>query len=223
MTDKIRFESFKTPMRAVVIGGGGIGEAVVEALKSSPDVGEVIALSRRANADLLLDTSDEATIEAAAKEVEARGSVDLVFVATGTLHTDQFSPEKSLSALSADAMAHLYQINAIGPAMVANHFLPLLSKRRKAVFAALSARVGSIGDNRLGGWHSYRASKAALNMLIKTMSIELARRNPDALIVGLHPGTVDTLLSEPFNAMWRTGSCLHPKDRRTRYCPFWMG
>ena len=90
-----------------------------------------------ANADLLLDTSDEATIEAAAKEVEARGSVDLVFVATGTLHTDQFSPEKSLSALSADAMAHLYQINAIGPAMVAKHFLPLLSKRRKAVFAAL--------------------------------------------------------------------------------------
>ena len=110
-------------------------------------------------------------------------------------------------------MAHLYQINAIGPAMVAKHFLPLLSKRRKAVFAALSARVGSIGDNRLGGWHSYRASKAALNMLIKTMSIELARRNPDALIVGLHPGTVDTPLSEPFQRNVADGKLFTPEIR----------
>ena len=95
-------------------------------------------------------------------------------------------------------MARAYQINAIGPALVAKHFLPLLATDRKAVFAALSARVGSIGNNRLGGWYAYRASKAALNMILKTLSIELARRNPSAICVGLHPGTVDTRLSGPF-------------------------
>ena len=95
-------------------------------------------------------------------------------------------------------LTHLFQVNATGPALIAKHVLPLLVRGRKSVFAALSARVGSIEDNRLGGWHSYRASKAALNMLLRSCSVELAHRNPDAVCVSLHPGTVDTRLSEPF-------------------------
>lgn len=215
MTYAIRLPSFAVPMRAAVIGGGGIGAAVADALSVSPDVGEVICLSRRASADIALDVTDEASIVAAAEAVKASGSLDLVFVATGKLYDDEISPEKSLSALDPDAMAHLYQINAIGPAMVAKHFLPLLVKGRKSAFAALSARVGSIGDNRLGGWHSYRASKAALNMMIRTMSIELRRRNPEALIVGLHPGTVATQLSAPFQKGVKEGKLFTP-DRSAR-------
>lgn len=197
-------------MRAAVIGGGGIGKAITEALIASPDVGEVFVLSRRANADIRLDVSDETSIEEAAHVVKKRGSLDLVVVATGLLHDDRFAPEKSLSALDPTAMTHLFKINAIGPTMVAKHFLPLLARGRKAAFAALSARVGSISDNRLGGWHSYRASKAGLNMLIRTMAIELARRNPDALIVGLHPGTVDTPLSAPFQRNVADGKLFTP-------------
>lgn len=196
MSEQIRMTRFTLPMRAVVIGGGGIGAAVAGALRGSPDVGEVITLSRREDADVRLDVTDEASIIAAAQRLG--GSLDLVFVTTGLLHDVDISPEKSLSSLDAMALERVYRVNAIGPAMVAKHFLPLLAKGRKSAFAALSARVGSIGDNRLGGWHSYRASKAALNMLIRTMSVELRRRNPEALIVGLHPGTVGTPLSKPF-------------------------
>lgn len=215
MNDTIRLPSFQTPLRAVVIGGGGIGAAVIDTLNASPDVGEVIGLSRRPEADVALDVTDEASIAAAAEAVKAGGPLDLVFVATGMLHDDEINPEKSLSALDPDAMAHLYQVNTIGPAMAAKHFLPLLAKGRKTAFAALSARVGSIGDNRLGGWHSYRASKAALNMMIRTMSIELRRRNPDALIVGLHPGTVATDLSAPFQKGVKEGKLFTP-DRSAR-------
>jgi len=108
-------------------------------------------------------------------------------------------------------MERSYRINAIGPALVAKHFLPLLTRERKAMFAALSARVGSIEDNQLGGWHAYRASKAALNMLLKTLSIELARQNPTAICVGLHPGTVDTRLSEPFQRGVPEGKLFSPQ------------
>ncbi len=198
MTEELTLDTFASPLRAAVIGGGGLGEAVAATLSTSPVAAKVIRLSRRDGADHPLDVTDETSIADAAAAVKEGGSLDLVFVATGMLHDDETSPEKSLSALDLAAMTKLYQVNAIGPATVAKHFLPLLAKGRKAAFAALSARVGSIGDNRLGGWHSYRASKAALNMLIKTMSIELRRRNPDALIVGLHPGTVASALSAPF-------------------------
>jgi NAD(P)-dependent dehydrogenase (short-subunit alcohol dehydrogenase family) len=109
-------------------------------------------------------------------------------------------------------MERSYRINAIGPALVARHFLPLLAADRKSAFAALSARVGSIGDNGLGGWHAYRASKAALNMLLKTLAIELARRNPGALCVGLHPGTVDTGLSRPFQRGVPEGKLFTPRQ-----------
>jgi NAD(P)-dependent dehydrogenase (short-subunit alcohol dehydrogenase family) len=215
MNDMIRLPSFETPMRAVVVGGGGIGAAISDTLKASPNVGEVICLSRRPSADVSMDVTDLTSIALAVEAVKARGPLDLVFVATGVLHDDEVSPEKNLSALDPLAMAHLYQVNTIGPAMVAKHFLPLLVKGRKSAFAALSARVGSIGDNRLGGWHSYRASKAALNMMIRTMSVELRRRNPDALIVALHPGTVDTALSAPFQRGVKEGK-LFTADRSAR-------
>ena len=127
--------------------------------------------------------------------------LDLVIVATGILHDGpDLRPEKTWRSLDASALERVYRINTIGPALIAKHLLPSLAPDRKSVFAALSARVGSISDNRLGGWHAYRASKAALNMLIKTFAIELARRNPKALCVGLHPGTVDTKLSRPFQS-----------------------
>jgi NAD(P)-dependent dehydrogenase (short-subunit alcohol dehydrogenase family) len=162
---------------------------------------------------LPLDLEREETIVAAAETI--RASVDglhLAIVATGILHDGaRLKPEKSWRALDGEAMATAFRLNAIGPALVAKHFLPLLAMGRKSVFAALSARVGSIGDNRLGGWHAYRASKAALNMLIRTLAVELSARNPDALCVGLHPGTVDTALSKPFQANVPAGKLFAPE------------
>ena len=193
-------------LRVAVFGaGGGIGAALVAALSARPNVAEVFALSRNAAAarpagkplSLAFDLTDEATIAAAA---EAIGSpLDLCLVATGVLTLpDGTGPEKSLRQVDAAAMAQVFALNTIGPALIAKHILPLLPRDRRAVFAALSARVGSIGDNRLGGWHSYRASKAALNMLIRNFAIELGRTHQQAICVGLHPGTVATGLSEPF-------------------------
>ena len=132
-------------------------------------------------------------------------------MASGILHDDEaLRPEKTWRALDGAALERVYRINAVGPALVAKHFLPLLARDRKSVFAALSARVGSISDNHLGGWHAYRASKAALNMLLRTFAIELARRNPRAICVGLHPGTVDTGLSAPFQANVPEGKLFTP-------------
>jgi NAD(P)-dependent dehydrogenase (short-subunit alcohol dehydrogenase family) len=123
-----------------------------------------------------------------------------VIVATGVLHTNEQGPEKALRDLDPDWLARVYAVNAIGPALVAKHFLPIMPKSGRTVFAALSARVGSIADNHLGGWHGYRASKAALNMLVRNIAIEERRRNDRAIVVALHPGTVATSLSQPFQA-----------------------
>ena len=180
---------------AVVIGAsGGVGAAVASLLKASGRFAIVHALSRSGTG---LDLEDEASIAAAAARVADGPPATLVFVATGVLHHG-FEPERSWRALDADHMLRDYRINAVGPALVAKHFLPLMPRDRRAVFAALSARVGSIGDNRLGGWHSYRASKAALNMLLRNLAVELGRTHPKAVVAGLHPGTVDTGLSAPF-------------------------
>ncbi len=190
---------------AVVIGSsGGIGRALVEALVAD-GTETVHGLSRSGTAAAgersgRIDIRHEESVAAAAERVRESGPVDLVLVATGLLHDDRVSPEKTYRGLSADALAEYFAVNAIGPALVAKHFLPLLPRDRRAVFACLSARVGSIGDNRLGGWYGYRASKAALNMLIRTWSIEVARTRPQVICVGLHPGTVDTGLSAPFQA-----------------------
>ena len=146
-----------------------------------------------------IDLTNEKSIEAAARVATAESPLDLVIVASGILHrAREIRPEKSVGEIDPESLASVLAINAIGPALVAKHFLPKLSKGHKTVFAALSARVGSIGDNRLGGWASYRMSKAALNMFLRTAAIEQARRLPQSIVVALHPGTVDTSLSQPF-------------------------
>ncbi len=200
--------SFGSDINVAVVGAsGGLGRALVERLADTENVARVVSLSRRPSNEhaanilsLHLDLEDEGSIEAAARCIEDElKTLDLVIVAAGVLHRGaQVQPERTWRALDANALDYVYRINAIGPALVAKHFLPLLSTRKKSVFAALSARVGSIEDNYLGGWHSYRASKAALNMLVRTFSIELARKNPAAICAALHPGTVDTDLSKPF-------------------------
>lgn len=181
---------------AVVIGCGGIGAALAEALRAERGFDEVVVLGRRSTP--VLDLLDEASIAACAGWLAARGSLELVIDATGILHGPGMAPEKSWRELDPAVLAQAFAINAIGPALLMKHFLPLLPRDRRAMFATLSAKVGSIGDNRLGGWYAYRASKAALNQLVRTASIELRRSRPQAICVALHPGTVDTGLSAPF-------------------------
>ena len=174
-------------MRSLVIGAsGGIGAALAKALAPK---GEVVALSRATHG---LQITDEASV---AEHLGAlHGSFDLVFTATGALGT----PEKALRSLSAGELLSQMAINALGPALVLKHALRLMPKDRRCVFAALSARVGSIGDNALGGWHSYRASKAALNQLLHGAAIEIARSHPQAIVAALHPGTVATPFTEGY-------------------------
>lgn len=187
---------------AVVVGAtGGIGTALLEHLNAGWGEAHVIGVSRQG--ELPFDLLDEARIAAAAAHVQAacgaRGCpLRLVVDATGFLHGEGMQPEKSWRQLDARHMAHAFAVNAIGPALLMKHFLPLLPREGVSVFATLSAKVGSIGDNRLGGWYSYRASKAALNQLVRTASVELARSRPAAVCVALHPGTVDTGLSASF-------------------------
>ncbi len=186
---------------ALVIGaGGGLGAALVQQL--SVDVQyRVLALSR--NTQPAIDYTDEASLRTAAEWVAEQcaaqqADLRLLVVASGFLHGEQGQPERSWSHLDADYLTHVFRINTIGPALVMKHFLPLLPKQGRCVAGFVSAKVGSIGDNALGGWYGYRASKAALNQLVKSASIELARRNSQAVCVALHPGTVDTALSQPF-------------------------
>ena len=181
---------------AVVIGAGGIGGALAEALRDAAAYDEVLTFGRRSTP--ALDLLDEASIAACARWLAARGAPELVIDATGILHGAAMAPEKSWRELDPATLAQAFAINAIGPALLMKHFLPILPRDRRAVFATLSAKVGSIGDNRLGGWYAYRASKAALNQLVRTASIELRRSRPQAICVALHPGTVDTGLSAPF-------------------------
>ena len=134
---------------------------------------------------------------AAARLRQNHGSFQIIFCATGVLDIGGVGPEKALSDLDPLTMASAFAVNTIGPALLFKHFVPLLPASGKCVFAVLSARVGSIGDNRLGGWYSYRSSKAALNQLVKSASIEIARNRPDAICLALHPGTIETGLSRP--------------------------
>ena len=181
---------------AVIIGArGGIGAALADALDAGDQYDRVIRLHRTSAP--AIDILDEASIAAAARHL-ADTAPQLVIVATGLLHTATKGPEKSLRELDPEWMMENYRINAVGPALVAKHFLPIMAKQGPICFAALSARVGSISDNRLGGWHSYRASKAALNMFIRNIAIEWQRKNAQSVVVALHPGTVETKLSAPF-------------------------
>ncbi|WP_448660352.1 SDR family oxidoreductase [Sphingomonas sp. CJ99] len=197
---------------AVVIGAsGGIGAAVEAALKEEGSFASVFGFARSRTGADHLDILDEASIAAAAARVAAAGAPDLIFVATGVLSEGERGPEKAMRDLDAEWLARVYAINTIGPALVAKHFLPLIPRNGRPVFAALSARVGSIGDNRLGGWHGYRASKAALNMMVRNFAIEAKRRSERSVVVALHPGTVDTGLSRPFQGNVAPGKLFDPE------------
>ena len=194
-------------MKSIVIGAtGGIGAALADALEARS--GTVTRLSRQSIPPI--DLESDASIAAAAAAVARDGPFDLVLVASGVLHGDGVAPEKTFRQIDGSALEQVFRVNTIGPALVARHFVPLLRPTGRAIFAALSARVGSIGDNRLGGWFAYRESKAALNQIVKTLAIELARTHPDMLAVTLHPGTVDTALSAPFQRGLAEGQLLTP-------------
>jgi NAD(P)-dependent dehydrogenase (short-subunit alcohol dehydrogenase family) len=195
---------------AIVVGAsGGIGRAIAQRLSADPAYARVVALSRRKPPDwptnarhdwIPTDILDEAKLSAAASRLSQMPPAIRIVVATGRLHGDGLAPEKSLKALSLESLAASFAVNAAGPVLAAKHLLPLTPRDRPSLFAAISARVGSIGDNHLGGWYSYRASKAALNMLVRTAAIEHRRTRPLGICVALHPGTVDTGLSGPFQS-----------------------
>ena len=198
---------------ALVIGaGGGIGAALVAGLQASQAFASVMGLGRGTLPRL--DYSDEASLQTAAQHVAdqcaASGqALRLLVVATGFLHGDAGQPERSFTTLDAAYLQQVFAINTLGPALVMKHFLPLMARQGRCVAGFLSARVGSIGDNALGGWYGYRASKAALNQLVKTASIEMTRRNKHSICVALHPGTVATALSQPFA---KTGLTVRPAE-----------
>lgn len=200
---------------SLVVGAGrGIGLALVEALAQRPGNGPVYAACRRPErADALqrlaaehpqicplaLDVTDEASIESAAARVADRSPrLSLLINCAGLLHAPGVKPERRLADVDPAALARNFAVNASGPLLLAKHFHPLLMHDGRAVLANLSARVGSISDNHLGGWYGYRASKAAQNQITRTLSIELGRRARHLICVALHPGTVDTDLSKPF-------------------------
>ena len=182
--------------RALVIGSSGtIGSAFMELLENDPACSEVIGINRSSANPI--NYQDLTTVEGAAKALADQAPFQLIINTIGILHSSEWMPEKKLDDLNPEQLQTLMQINAIGPGLTMKHFSKLLDPAG-SVMATLSAKVGSIEDNRLGGWYSYRASKAALNMLIKTASIEFTRTKPHTSLVALHPGTVNSRLSKPF-------------------------
>lgn len=192
-----RLPSLPEGFTALVFGASGaIGSALVQALQADTRCARVLGISRRS--DPGLDLCKEASIAECAGRLQSAGPFHLVLDATGALILEGQGPEKRLDELNANALLHTLQVNAVGPALLLKHFAPLLAHGERAIWAKLSARVGSIEDNRKGGWYGYRAAKAALNQLLQTSAIELARRRPALVVAALQPGTVRSALSRPF-------------------------
>ena len=191
---------------AVVGSSGAIGNSICKKLINDDSVEEVYKFSRvikNEDTDKIknieIDIEDENSIKSCVEKLPSNIKFDLIFVATGILHNDNdIFPEKSIKDISIDKLQKVFLVNTIGPTLVGKYFIPFLRKDARSVFAFLSARVGSISDNKLGGWYSYRASKTALNQIIKNFSIEVKRSNTNAIFVGLQPGTVKSYLSKPF-------------------------
>ena len=193
------FKSLQPSYTAVIIGAsGGIGRAVFDAIKVDPHCEKIFGLSRSSTPAIDYDTPQ--SLEEAATQISTEiSSIDLLIIATGALTAPNGTPpEKSVSQLTVEAMEEIFRINTIGPAIALRAFTPLLARDRRTLTATLSARVGSIGDNALGGWFSYRASKAALNQITHSAAIEQSRRNDQSVCVALHPGTIETGLSKPY-------------------------
>jgi NAD(P)-dependent dehydrogenase (short-subunit alcohol dehydrogenase family) len=205
---------------AVVGATGAIGKAFVDYYSKDESVENVFAFSRkkinfenRKIKSFNLDIENQTSIEESAQNIKDY-SIDTIIVATGILHSENFGPEKSIREINYSTMAKVMAVNTIGPALIGRYFIPLLRKDIKTVLAFLSARVGSISDNKLGGWYSYRASKTALNQVVKNFSIELKRTNPKAVVLALQPGTVDSNLSEPFKKNVAKGKLFSPEQSR---------
>ena len=192
-------------MNIVVFGASGaIGKALCDHYAHGEN-NRVFAVSRSLHVSdhkniehIKIDSYNEENIKSSCTFILENVVPDIIIVANGALHINKKLPEKSLKNISSDYMSSIFDINVITPSLIMKHILPMIPRDHAFKFAALSARVGSISDNSLGGWYSYRSSKAALNMIIKTASIECARQNPKSIIVGLHPGTVSSELSAPF-------------------------
>ena len=200
-------QSLISGYRALVIGAtGAIGSACVRVLRMTPECSSVIELSRQSETPLMLE--DEESIARAAHALQSSGPFQLIIDATGALTIDGQGPEKSLNALNAERLMRSFQINTIGPALVMKYFIPLIDSKQRAIYAKLSARVGSISDNKKGGWYGYRSAKAALNMMLQTAAIETLRKKPEAIFVALQPGTVASSLTTPFV---RQEDCLTPE------------
>lgn len=207
--------------RVLVVGAsGGIGQAIAQELVSRDEVNTVLCSTRGQALGfqhpkarrISLDFDDPQSLVDAANLVAQEGPVSTIVVATGMLHDQHIFPERSLKELDAQALTRLLAVNTVGPALVAKHFVPTLAKDTPSTLAFLGARVGSIEDNRAGGWYSYRASKAALVMLVKTLSIELRRTHPRACALCLHPGTVRSSLSAPFVGPSSKRKCFTPEE-----------
>jgi NAD(P)-dependent dehydrogenase (short-subunit alcohol dehydrogenase family) len=183
--------------RALVVGAtGAIGAALLQQLQADPRCAAVVGVSRQSSPGL--DLLSEPSIQACAQALAGQGPFHLVLDATGALTVNGRGPEKRLDELDASHLLAALHLNAVGPGLLLKHFAPLLATGQRVIWGKLSARVGSIEDNRKGGWYGYRAAKAALNMLLQTSAIEIARRRPLAVVVALQPGTVQSGLSQPF-------------------------
>jgi NAD(P)-dependent dehydrogenase (short-subunit alcohol dehydrogenase family) len=203
---------------AIIGSSGAIGRAFLDAYIADKDISNIYSISRtevKSNDKRIIhiniDVTDEVSVKAAASKIE-ENRLDRLIVATGVLHTKSFGPEKSIKDIKIENFVKIFSVNTFGPALIGKHFLPLMTKDQKSIVAFLSARVGSISDNKLGGWHAYRASKSALNQIIKNFSIEAKRTNSSGIIIGLQPGTVKSKLSEPFQKNVKKGKLFLPED-----------
>ncbi len=204
---------------AIIGSSGAIGNAVSNNLLNDDSVEIIYKFSRSKSIDenpkvknIFLDIEDEESVKSSVEQIPSNIKFDLVFVATGILHNDkEIFPEKSIKDINIEKLKKVILVNTIGPTLVGKYFIPFLKKNEKSVFAFLSARVGSISDNKLGGWYSYRASKTALNQIIKNFSIEVNRTNKNAIFVGLQPGTVKSFLSKPFERNVKADNLFTPE------------
>jgi len=201
---------------AIIGSSGAIGNAFVEHYIKDSSVENIFTFSRNATdhvsekvSSFEIDVESQDSIEKAAGQVKEH-IIDRIIIASGILHTESFGPEKSIKDLNYETFARVYSINTIGPALIGRYFIPLMNKNEKSVIAFLSARVGSISDNSLGGWYSYRSSKTALNQIVKNFSIELKRINKNAIALALQPGTVESKFSEPFKKNVSKGKLFTP-------------
>jgi NAD(P)-dependent dehydrogenase (short-subunit alcohol dehydrogenase family) len=203
---------------AIIGSSGAIGRAFLDAYIADKNISNIYSISRtevKSNDKRIIhiniDVTDEVSVKAAASKIE-ENRLDRLIVATGVLHTKSFGPEKSIKDIKIENFVKIFSVNTFGPALIGKYFLPLMTKDQKSIVAFLSARVGSISENKLGGWYAYRASKSALNQIIKNFSIEAKRTNSSGIIIGLQPGTVKSKLSEPFQKNVKKGKLFLPED-----------